>query len=80
MLQDISQIKFLNLNKIINMYKTLRRSRNQYIGGVCKGLADYTGTDVAFWRVFTVLGVFFTSIPVILVYVLMWIFIPIKEL
>lgn len=54
----------------------LRRSRlDRWIGGVCGGIARATGLDSWVWRlIFTVLFLAFGS--GILVYVLLWIFVP----
>lgn len=54
----------------------LRRSRiDRWIGGVCGGVARATGLDSWVWRlIFTVLFLAFGS--GILLYVLLWIFVP----
>jgi phage shock protein PspC (stress-responsive transcriptional regulator) len=54
----------------------LRRARvDRWIGGVCGGIARATGLDSWVWRlIFTVLFLAFGS--GILVYVLLWIFVP----
>lgn len=54
----------------------LRRSRlDRWIGGVCGGIARATGLDSWVWRlIFTVLFLAFGS--GILVYILLWIFVP----
>lgn len=54
----------------------LRRSReNRWIGGVCGGLAAATGMDVWFWRfLFSLL--FFVGGSGLLLYILLWIFVP----
>lgn len=54
----------------------LRRSRmDRWIGGVCGGIARATGLDSWVWRlIFTVLFLAFGS--GILLYVLLWIFVP----
>lgn len=54
----------------------LRRSRNdRVIGGVCGGLAEYFGVDVAVVRILTFLLIFFGGISVWL-YIILWIVIP----
>lgn len=55
---------------------SLRRSRqDRWIGGVCGGVARFTGLDSWIWRlVFTVLFLAFGS--GILAYLLLWIFVP----
>lgn len=54
----------------------LRRSRvDRWIGGVCGGIARVTGLDSWVWRlIFTVLFLAFGS--GILLYILLWIFVP----
>lgn len=54
----------------------LRRNKiDGILGGVCAGLGDWLGIDHGPMRIFFVLAVIFTGLPV-LVYFLMWIFIP----
>ena len=54
----------------------LRRNKiDGILGGVCAGLGDWLGIDHGPMRIFFVLAVIFTGLP-ILVYFLMWIFIP----
>lgn len=54
----------------------LRRARvDRWIGGVCGGIARVTGLDSWVWRlIFTVLFLAFGS--GILLYILLWIFVP----
>lgn len=54
----------------------LRRARvDRWVGGVCGGIARATGLDSWVWRlIFTVLFLAFGS--GILVYILLWIFVP----
>lgn len=53
-----------------------RRSRtDQWLGGVCGGLATLTGTESWLWRLlFT--GLFLVAGAGLLAYVLLWIFVP----
>lgn len=54
----------------------LRRNKiDGILGGVCAGLGDWLGIDHGPMRIFFVLAVIFTGLPV-LIYFLMWIFIP----
>ena len=58
------------------MEKKLYRSRrNRIIGGVCGGLADYLGMDPTVVRVIMALATFVGGMS-ILVYLIMWLFIP----
>jgi phage shock protein PspC (stress-responsive transcriptional regulator) len=54
----------------------LRRSRSdRWIGGVCGGIAQLTGSESWVWRLLlTVLAVFGGT--GILIYILLWIFVP----
>jgi phage shock protein PspC (stress-responsive transcriptional regulator) len=56
-------------------YPHLRRSTaNKVLGGVCGGLAEYTGTDPLLWRVgFIALAVMGAGI---LIYPLLWLLVP----
>src|SRR4051794_11994387 len=51
-----------------------RSSTDRMLGGVCGGLADYSGIDPVLWRVgmvaLTLLG------PGIIVYLLLWVLMP----
>jgi phage shock protein PspC (stress-responsive transcriptional regulator) len=51
------------------MRKFYRSQTDKKIFGVCSGLARYTNTDVALWRIGFLAGIF-TPIPSILVYVI----------
>lgn len=54
----------------------LRRNKvDSVLGGVCAGLGDWLGIGHGAMRVFFVLAIIFTGLPVLL-YFLMWIFIP----
>lgn len=59
-----------------NRRPKLRRNKiDGILGGVCAGLGDWLGIDHGPMRIFFVLVVIFTGLP-ILVYFLMWLFIP----
>lgn len=54
----------------------LRRSRaDQWVGGVCSGLAQFTGLDAWLWRLLFALLVILAGTG-LLFYVLMWILVP----
>lgn len=61
--------------------KKLFRIKNQesMIGGVCQGLSEYLDIDVSILRIIFAVSIF-TPIPIIIVYVLMWIIIPKKTI
>ena len=49
------------------------------VGGVCAGLAEYVGMDVAVVRVlYVVLLIFTAGIPLVLLYLAMWALVPPK--
>ena len=55
---------------------SLRRSRHdQWLGGVCGGLAEFTGLSAWIWRLFFVLLVLCAGTGV-LAYLLLWVFVP----
>ncbi|MFD2368118.1 PspC domain-containing protein [Pseudoduganella sp. GCM10020061] len=57
-------------------FTNIRRSRNdRWLGGVCGGLAVSTGLDSWIWRL--IFALFTVSFGAgILIYILLWIFIP----
>ena len=57
--------------------RTLTRSRDKMIAGVCAGIAEYFGWDVTLFRVAFVLGsIFSVAFPGIIVYLVCWIVMP----
>ena len=59
------------------MAKKLYRSTNRIVGGVCAGIAEYTGLDPALVRIgYVLLSVLSASFPGILIYVILWIVMP----
>ncbi|MCB0518892.1 MAG: PspC domain-containing protein [Lewinellaceae bacterium] len=57
--------------------KLARSSKNKIIAGVCGGLAEYFGWQPDNMRIFYVLvSIFSAAFPGILVYILLWIFMP----
>lgn len=57
--------------------KKLTRSRDdRWLGGVCGGLAEYTGVDAWVIRLITVVAIVLGAGSLILVYLICWIFIP----
>lgn len=62
------------------MAKKLKRSKNQQIAGVCAGIAEYFGWDVTLVRVvFALLTIFSAGFPGIIVYIAMWIIMPLDD-
>ncbi len=53
-----------------------RSTDDKMLGGVCAGIADYTGIDVTLIRVLTVLGVVFGLGSVAVAYLVAWLLIP----
>ncbi|MBC6403886.1 MAG: PspC domain-containing protein [Hyphomonadaceae bacterium] len=57
--------------------KRFRRNRiDGVVGGVCAGLGDYFGIDPIIIRVITVASIFFSSGFTLLLYILLWVFVP----
>jgi len=61
------------------MKKLFRIQGNEsMLGGVMAGMAEYFGIDVTLLRVLAV-GAFFTPAPVVLMYLILWAVMPIKQ-
>jgi phage shock protein PspC (stress-responsive transcriptional regulator) len=61
------------------MKRLKRSSKDNLIGGVCGGLAEYTGTDPSIWRIFVALGAIMSCSVLFWGYILAWIIIPLDE-
>ena len=59
--------------------KRLTRSNNRMLAGVCAGLADYFGWDVTMVRIVYALATIFTAFSGIIVYIILWIVMPQRE-
>jgi phage shock protein PspC (stress-responsive transcriptional regulator) len=55
--------------------KKLHRANPSSIGGVCEGIGNYLNLDDTIIRIIFVL-LFFTPLPIVLIYLLLWIIIP----
>ena len=56
--------------------RTLYRPKvDRVIGGVCSGLAYEMNIDPLIFRILA-FGLIFTPLPIILIYILLWVFIP----
>jgi len=61
------------------MKKTIKRSNNQIVAGVCAGIANYFGLDFTLVRaVYAILSVFF--FPMVILYIILWIIMPLEEI
>ena len=57
--------------------RTLVRSRDKMIAGVCAGIAEYFGWDVTLFRVvFVLASILSAAFPGILVYIVFWAVMP----
>lgn len=57
--------------------RKLTRSNDQVIAGVCAGLAEYFGWDIALVRlIYLLVSIFSAAFPGIIVYVILWIVMP----
>jgi phage shock protein PspC (stress-responsive transcriptional regulator) len=59
----------------------LQRSRdNRMIAGVCGGLAEWLGWDPTLVRIlFVLVSIFSAAFPGILIYLILWIVMPLRE-
>lgn len=61
------------------MKKLFRVKGNEsMLGGVMAGMAEYFNIDVTLVRVLAV-GAFFTPVPVVLMYLILWAIMPAKQ-
>lgn len=62
------------------MKRLFRSKTSRYLGGVCGGLGVYSNIDPVFWRILFFFGwIFSVIIPFSLIYILMWIIVPIEK-
>ncbi|HET7732292.1 MAG TPA: PspC domain-containing protein [Paludibacter sp.] len=62
------------------MDKKLKRSKDQMIAGVCAGIAEYFNLDKTLVRVlYVVLAVFSAGFPGLLLYIILWLIMPLNE-
>lgn len=62
---------------MVDASKSLRRSRNRLIAGVCAGIAEWLGWDVTLVRVlYVVVSLVSMAFPGTLVYIILWIVMP----
>ncbi len=55
----------------------LTRSNNRVIAGVCAGLAEWLGWDIALVRVlYLLISIFSAGFPGVLAYIILWIVMP----
>ena len=59
--------------------KLFRNPDDQIIGGVLSGIASYTDIDAIWFRLLTVLLLFFSFGTVVLIYLLLWLIIPLAS-
>jgi phage shock protein C len=61
------------------MDKKLKRSQNQMVAGVCAGIADYFDIDPTLVRVgYAILTIFSAGFPGLLLYIILWIIMPLN--
>ncbi|HEY6914324.1 MAG TPA: PspC domain-containing protein [Paludibacter sp.] len=62
------------------MDKKLKRSKDQMIAGVCAGIAEYFNLDKTLVRVlYVILAVFSAGFPGLLLYIILWLIMPLNE-
>lgn len=55
----------------------LTRSNNRVIAGICAGLAEWLGWDIALVRVlYLLISIFSAGFPGVLAYIILWIVMP----
>lgn len=55
----------------------LIRSSNKVIAGVCAGIAEFFGWDIALVRIlYLLISIFSAAFPGIIVYIILWIIMP----
>ncbi|UBM60365.1 PspC domain-containing protein [Marinilongibacter aquaticus] len=54
------------------------KGHDKMIGGVAMGLAEYFDIDVTIVRLLFAIG-FFTPVPVVIAYIILWIIMPVKN-
>ena len=59
-----------------NTRRLVRRTDDRMIGGVCSGIADYTGVDVTVVRLAAVIGAVLGFGTLIVAYVVAWLLMP----
>ncbi len=60
------------------LHRLHRSASDQWIGGVCGGLAEVTQMPSWSWRIFFVLSAFLHGLGV-LIYLFMWVFVPLQR-
>lgn len=62
------------------MDKKLYRSKNQMIGGVCAGIAEYFNADPTIIRIaYVLLSIISAGFPGILVYIILMLIMPVEK-
>jgi phage shock protein PspC (stress-responsive transcriptional regulator) len=62
------------------MDKKLRRSKNQIVGGVCAGIANFFGWDFTLVRaIYALLTIFTAGFPGFILYIVLWVVMPLEE-
>jgi phage shock protein C len=61
------------------MDKKLRRSKDQIVGGVCAGLANFFGWDFTLVRALYALLTIFSAGTGLLVYIVLWVIMPLEQ-
>jgi phage shock protein PspC (stress-responsive transcriptional regulator) len=60
--------------------RKLTRSNNRIIAGVCAGIAEWLGWDIALVRLlYLILSIFSAGFPGIIAYIILWIIMPEEE-
>jgi len=62
------------------MKKQLKRSKNQIVAGVCAGIAEYLDWDITLVRaLYAILSFCSVGFPGLVLYIILWIIMPLSE-
>ena len=65
-------------NKNTKECRLIRDLTRGNLGGVCAGISNYFGTDITIIRLLFIVLFFIPSVPIILIYIILWIITPEK--
>lgn len=62
------------------MEKKLTRSNDKMVAGVCSGIAEYFGWDITIFRVIYTVATVFTAFSGVVLYIILWLIMPQKNI
>ncbi len=75
---DEAEEERMRKNPFLKLRHVRRPLKGQFFGGVCKGLASFTGIPVWIWRLLFIVFSTIWGLGVV-IYVFLWVFIPEEE-